>query len=116
MDVLTVIKTLFPCFPTGTRERGSIQLPTDTSRFQSVSEDNPVHSSSLDGKKLKMSSEEAASAIVTAMLAADKASPSLDAVILSIIREAGWKESLMAKILAALEAVLKKEVPLSEPM
>ena len=115
MDVPNIIKTLFPCFPIGTRERG-IQLPTDTEKHQLLSEKTSVQFFSPHGKKLRLCSDEAAWSIVSAMLNAEKAGPSLDATIRPIIDEAGWYESLMAKILAALEAVIKAAEPLNAPM
>ena len=51
------------------------------------------------------------------MMGADKAGPSLDATVGSIVHQAGgWSEYLAAKVLAALEAVLKAGKPLSAPM
>lgn len=51
------------------------------------------------------------------MMDAEKAGPSLDATIQSIVHAAGgWSEYLAAKALAALEAVLKASKPLNAAM
>lgn len=54
--------------------------------------------------------EKAASSIISALQDAEKAGPSLNSTIKSIVHQAGgWSEYLAAKIVSALEAVLKAE-------
>ena len=117
MDSLSsLLKAVFPCLPIGTVER-SIQLPTETARYQFTSEKLSVQPSPRSGKKWQLSNDEAAESIVSAMLDADKRGPSLDASIQSIVHAAGgWSEYLAKKILAALEAVLKAGKQLSAAM
>ena len=109
--VSSVLKTIFPCLPIRTVE-GSIQLPVNTARYNLISEKTSAQPSPRGDKKVTISSEEAASRIVSAMMDADKAGPSLDATIKSIVHQAGgWTEYLAAKILAAVEAVIKVRIP-----
>ena len=117
MDSLSSLLTaVFPCLPIGTVERG-IQLPTEKAKYQFTSEKLSVQPSPRGGKKWKLSNDEAAESIVSAMLDADKIGPSLDASIQSIVHAAGgWSEYLAKKILAALEAVLKAGKQLSAAM
>ena len=117
MDSLSsFFKTIFPCLPFRTAER-AIQLPTETAKYHLMSEKISVQSYHYGGRKPKLSNDEAAEAIVAAMMDADKAGPSLDATIQSIVHQAGgWSEYLAAKALAALEAVLKAGKPLSAAM
>ena len=117
MDSLTsLLETIFPCLPFGTIER-RIQLPTETSEYQHVSEKTALQSSECCGKKSKLNSDEAALSIVSAMMDADAFNPSLGITIQSLVHEAGgWTEYLMTKVLAALEAALKAGVPLKQPM
>ena len=115
MDSLsTLLKTIFPCLPLGERE---IQLPVDSDNDQFLSEKTSVRSPTYDGKNVKLSAEEAASSIVSALMDAEKAGPSLHTIVQSIVHQAGgWSEYLATKILAALEAVLRKLEPLKAPM
>ena len=117
MDSLSsILKAVFPCLLVGTAGR-AIQLPTDTARYQLMSEKISVQPRPYGGRKPKLSNDEAAESIVAAMMDADKAGPSLDATIQSIVHQAGgWSEYLAAKALAALEAVLKAGRPLSAAM
>ena len=134
MDGLSsLLKAILPCFPLGTTER-AIQLPTGTPTSSRITEKVPVPSdyfiewqeekvpvpvqpSPYGGKKARMSREEAAESIVSAMLDADEIGPSLNATIQSIVHQAGgWSEWLAAKILAALEAVLKADKSLNAAM
>ena len=101
------LKAIFPCLPIGPVER-SIQLPADPVRYQHISEKISYQPSPRGYKKPIISAEEAASSIVLAMMDADKAGPSLNATIKSIVHQAGgWTEYLAVKILAAVEAVVK---------
>ena len=113
------LKAVFSCLPIGTVER-SIQLPTETARYQFTSEKLSVQPSPRIGKKWQLSNDEAAESaesILSAMLDADKRGPSLDATIQSIVHAAGgWSAYLAEKILAALEAVLKAGKQLSAAM
>ena len=120
MDSLSsLVKAVFPCLPIGPTER-SIQLPTETTKHQSLSEKFPVQPSPYGdhaGKKPNRSPDVFAAGIVMAMLDADEAGPSLDATIESIVHTAGgWTEYLAAKVLALLEAALKTGKPLSAAM
>ena len=101
------LRAIFPCLPIGPVE-GSIRLPADTARYDLASEKISVHPSPHNDANLKISTEEAASSIVSAMMSAHKASPSLDTTIKSIVHQAGgWTEYLAVKTLAAVEAVVK---------
>ena len=103
----SLLRAIFPCLPVGIPERG-IQLPAETAKYQHISEKSALQPSARGGKKPRLGSNEAASSIVSAMLDADKIGPSLDATIQSLVHQAGgWSEYLAAKILTALEAVLK---------
>ena len=103
----SLIKAIFPCFPLSILDRG-IQLPADPAKHQLVSEKPALRPSPRGGQTPRLSSDEAASSIVSAMLSADKIGPSLDATIQSFVHQAGgWSEYLATKILTALEAVLK---------
>lgn len=114
-NISTLLKAVFPCLPINT-ERG-IQLPTDTASDEFMSEKFSVQFSSPGGKKSKLSSEEAASSILSALEDADKAGPSLDATIQSIVHQAGsWYESMMEKILTGLEAIVKAGKPMKGAM
>ena len=116
MDGLSsLLKAIFPCLPIGTVE-GGIRLPTETVKYQLISEKVSVHASPPSGKMSKSTNDEAAESIVSAMFDADTADSSLDVTIRSIIREAGWYQSLMEKILAKLEEVLKAGKPLNAAM
>ena len=117
MDSLSsILKAVFPCLPIDTAER-AIQLPTETAKHQLLSEKISVQPRPYGGSKPKLSTDEAAESIVLAMMNADKAGPSLDATIRSIVHQAGgWSEYLAGKALAALEAVLKAGKPLSGAM
>ena len=117
MDSLnSILKAVFPCLPIGTAER-AIQLPTETAKNLLISEKISFQPHPYGGRKPKLSNDEAAESIVAAMMDADKAGPSLDATIGSIVHQAGgWSEYFAAKVLAALEAVLKAGKPLSAPM
>lgn len=104
---MDLFKVLFPCFPTSGRER-SIQLPTGTANFQHISEKAAVQPFSRSVNEPDICSDKAALSIVSAMLDADKAGPSLDTTIQSLVHQAGgWSQYLAEKILAAIEAVLK---------
>ena len=103
----SLLRAIFPCLPIGVFERG-IQLPAETAKYQHISEKAVLQPSARGAKKPRLSSSEAASSIVSAMLDADKNGPSLDATIQSLVHQAGgWSEYLATKILTALEAVLK---------
>ena len=117
MDSLsTIFKVVFPCLPIAPAER-AIQLPTETAKHQLLSEKSSVQRRPHGGQKPKLSADEAAKSIVSAMMSADEAGPSLDATIQSIVHQAGgWSEYLAGKALAALEAVLKAGKPLSAAM
>lgn len=103
----SLLKTIFPCLPLGTVERG-IQLPTNTARPMNISE-KPIFQASLrSNKEPKICVDEAASSIVSAISSADKAGPSLDLTIQSLVHQAGgWSEYLAEKIFKAVEEVLK---------
>ena len=117
MDSLSsILKAVFPCLPIRAAER-AIQLPTETAKYQLTSEKISVQPYLYGGRKPKLSNDEAAEAIVAAMMDADKAGPSLDATIKSIVHQTGgWSEYLAAKALTALEAGLKAGKPLSAAM
>jgi len=98
---------IFPCFGIRNRE-GGIRLPTGNTITQQFSEKEPFPFHPCDGKTPKLSSDEAASSIVSAMLDADKIDSSLGTTIQSLVHQTGgWSEYLAEKILAGLEAVLK---------
>ncbi len=113
MDRLSsLLKAIFPCLPL---ERG-IQLPTDTAGYHDFSEKISVppslraQPSPNGGNKSKLSIEQAATSIVSTLMDADKAGPSLDATIQSIVHQAGgWSEYLAQKVLVAVESVLKSD-------
>ena len=117
MDSLSsTLKAVFPCLPIRTSER-AIQLATEKAKHQRISEKISVQPHPYGRSNPKQSIDEAAESIVTAMMDADKAGPSLDATIQSIVHKAGgWSEYLAGKALAALEAVLKAGKPLSAAM
>ena len=103
----TLIKAIFPCFAFGTEERG-IQLPTEKAGYSYVSDKALLEPYQYEIDHPRLSSDEAALSIVSAMLDASKRGPSLDATIQSLVHQAGgWSEYLAAKILNALEQVLK---------
>lgn len=108
-----ILKTLFPCFPT---QRG-IQLPAETARYQQISEKVPLQPSPRHGQKARLSSDEAASSIVSAMSDAEKIGPSLQLTIESLVHQAGgWTNYLAGKIVAGVEAVLKAGKPMNKAM
>ena len=117
MDSLTsVLETIFPCLPLG-RVEGRIQLPTETTKYQPISEKTALQPRQCCGKKPKLDNDEAASSIVSAIMDADDFNPSLGIAIQSLVHEAGgWTEYLMTKVLAALETVLEDGAPLKQPM
>jgi len=91
-----LLATLFPCFPL-TPTNGAIRLPTD---HQHLSEKAPHPRPTL-------TNDQAASRIITLMHTAHT-DPDHDANIASLVHQAGgWSEYLAAKILAALETVLR---------
>ena len=103
----SLIKSIFPCFPLGTKERG-IQLSTEKEADNYPSEKALLQPSTYGDNQPRLSSDEAASSIVSAMLDASHRGPSLDATIQSLVHQAGgWSEYLATKILAALEQVLR---------
>ena len=100
----SLLKALFPCLPIERR----IQLPTETADYHHISEKAAYQPSTHGGNKPRLSSDEAASSIVSAMWDADTTGHSLDVTIQSLVHQAGgWSEYLATKILSALEAVLK---------
>lgn len=117
MDSLTsVLETIFPCLPFGRVER-RIQLATNTTKYQPISEKAAPQSSQFCGKNPRLDSDEAAASIVSAIMEADDLNPSLGIAIQSLVHKAGgWTEYLMTKILAALERVLMDGAPLKQPM
>ena len=135
-----ILRAVFPCLPIGTAERG-IQLPADTDKYHfpsfpsekgfaqssifghkipkhhSVSKKILAQSSIYGHKKFKISNDEAASSIVSALMNAEKAGPSLETTIKSIVEQAGgWSHYLAKKLLAAFEAILKALEPLNGAM
>ena len=101
---MEILKSIFPCLPIGIASHG-IHLPTSPAKPPPLSEKALLHAN------------EAASSIVSAMQAADKAGPSLDATIKSLVHQAGgWSQYLATKILTALEAVLKSGAQLNGAM
>ena len=117
MDSLTsLLKTILPCLSIGTVERG-IRLSAEPANYQHISEKAPLQRNSYGGEPLHISCEEAATSIVSAMSAADKNGPSLDATIKSLVHQAGgWSNYLASKILAALTAALEAGVPMNAAM
>lgn len=108
-----LLRTIFPCLPI---KRG-IQLTAEKTRYQQISKKVALQTSPRDVKKAKLSSAEAASSIVSAMLDAEKISPSLQATIESLVHQAGgWSNYLAGKLIAALEAVLRAGKPMNAPM
>ena len=117
MDSLTsVLETILPCLPFGRAER-RIQLPTNKTKYQPISEKAAPQPSQFCGNNPKLDSDEAASSIVSAIMEADDFNPSLGIAIQSLVHKAGgWTEYLMERILAALERVLMDGAPLKQPM
>ena len=117
MDSLSsILKTAFPCLPIATKGF-AIQHPTEKAEYQPIYEKTSFKPHPYGDRKPKLSHDEAAESIVAAMMDADKAGPSLDTTVGSIVHQAGgWSEYLAAKVVAALEAVLKAGKPLSAPM
>lgn len=104
---MDLIKVIFPCLTISRRERG-IQLPTETADYLHLSEKVAVQPSTRSIKELRLCSDEAAISIISTILAAEKAGPSLDSTIQSLVHQAGgWSEYLAQKIFARLEAVIK---------
>ncbi len=61
--------------------------------------------------------QQAASSIVSTLQTAEKAGPSLDASVQSLVHQAGgWSEYLATAILSSLERMLKAGSPISEVM
>lgn len=108
-----LLRTIFPCLPI---KRG-IQLPAETTRYQQISEKVALQTSPRDDKKARLSSDEAASSILSAMLDAEKIGPSLQATIESLVHQAGgWSNYLAGKLIAAWEAVLRAGKPMNAAM
>ncbi|KAL8828139.1 MAG: hypothetical protein Q9191_002769 [Dirinaria sp. TL-2023a] len=110
----SLIKSFFPCFPLGTR---GIQLPAEKAADNYVPEKDILVQSRYSDNQPQLSSDEAASSIVAAMLDASKRGSSLDATIQSLVHQAGgWSEYLAKKILTAVEQVLKAGKAMSPVM
>ncbi len=110
-----LLKVIFPCLPIGEADR-EIQIPTDTVKSPFY-EKSPHLSFLSNDEKPSLSTDEAASSIVSHMLAAEKAGPSFDLTIQKLVHQAGgWSEYLARKILNALEAVLKAGKQMSPVM
>ena len=109
----SLLKAIFPCLPI----RRSIQLPTETAKYQHIFEKATLQPATHGGLKPILGSDEAALSIMSAILDADKLGPSLDATIQSLVHQAGgWSKYLATKILAALEAILKAGKPMNAAM
>lgn len=92
-----LLATLFPCFPL-TPTNGAIRLSTD---HQHLSEKAPHTRPTL-------STDQAASRIITTLMHTAPTDPDHDANIASLVHQAGgWSEYLAAKTLSALETVLR---------
>lgn len=103
----SLLKTLFPCLPIS-NGKGSIRLPIETKKYQYISEKPALQPSTRGTKTPRLTSDEAASSIVSAMLTAAKPGSSLDTTIQTLVHQAGgWSEYLANKVLTSLEAVLK---------
>ncbi|KAL2040673.1 hypothetical protein N7G274_006652 [Stereocaulon virgatum] len=103
----SLLKTIFPCLPIGNGE-GSIRLPIETEKHQYHIGKPAIQPSAHGTKTPHLTSEEAATSIVSAMLTASKPGPSLHGKIQSLVHQAGgWSEYLASKVLSGLEAVLK---------
>lgn len=105
---MTFLEAIFPCLPISRREY-NIQLPTGTAKYQHNSEKAALQDSPHGrGGEQQLRCDEASSSIVTAMMEANSAGPSLDVTIKSLVHQAGgWSEYLAKRILLTLEAVLK---------
>ncbi|KAI9719632.1 MAG: hypothetical protein M1812_003403 [Candelaria pacifica] len=117
-DLLKLLKAILPCLPIGTVDY-EIQLPTEKTNHQIKYEKTTVQTSTNNGdeKIPKLSIDEAASSIITAMLSAEKPGTSLNLTIQSLVHQAGgWSEYLATKILNALETFLKAGKQLSPTM
>ena len=87
-----LLAALFPCFPTN----GAIRLPTS---------EQPFSEKPTPADPPALSADQAASRIITTLTTTDA---NHDATIASLVHQAGgWSEYLAAKILSALETVLR---------
>ncbi|MCJ1321459.1 hypothetical protein MMC15_006804 [Xylographa vitiligo] len=116
---MDIIKTLFPCIPASRK----IRLPASPGGNQGfLVEKQPHFTHQSTGGYLKekqswLSTHEASTQIVTAILTTTTEGPSLDSQIKDIVHQAGgWRESLAASILSAFEQALQKAYELGEAL
>ncbi|KAI9696444.1 MAG: hypothetical protein M1836_005722 [Candelina mexicana] len=106
-NLLNLLNAIFPCLPIGMVDR-EVQLPAQTNKHQFFYEKTAYQRFIDNDEKPRISSDEAASSIVSAMLHAEKPGAPLDTTIQSLVHQAGgWSEYLATKVLEALEALLK---------
>ena len=112
----SLLKAIFPCIPIGTVD-GAIQLSSEKAHSEPISQKASSNLHPHGVHEAKLHTSEAASRIVSTILSAKEAGPSLDLTIQDLVHQAGgWSEYLAAKILTALEAVLKAGEQLSPLM
>lgn len=107
------LKAILPCFRFRPVER-SIQLPIQGAQHRHFSEKTLFQPAPYDGKKARLSSDEAALSFVSAMYDAHDNTTSLDVTLQSLVHAAGGRTDRLAKRI--FETLLKRFIEGKEPI
>ena len=126
--IMDLLRAFLPCF-SFTPDQPTISFPTKQAHpaialseknlalLEETPPDGPYPYPLKHMSPHALTTQQAASSIVSALQDAEKAGPSLDDTIQSLVHQAGgWSEYLAAKIVSALEAVLKAGGELKGPL
>ena len=109
-------KALLPCFPF-TPDEPTISFSTKTPHPNTFLSEKTAAYPLKHASQPTVTIQQAADSIICALQDTEKAGPSLDVTIQSIVHQAGgWSEYLAAKIVSALEAVLKAGGEMKGPL